>query len=111
MASIDLNAFKALTNWHEAAAALALQACTEDDLQKIISLVNEVLCRYPAISLMPAPRVLASRMHHTVILEIGVDTSPREASALTLAMVDKLIFAGLTDSPVLASFMGTSYKI
>ncbi len=105
-ARLDLSMLQALPDWRRAALAIAHQGMTDDECARIVDIAGEVLRSRSLFWLDRAPGVISNGIDHPVILNMRVATTPEDASAMTLEVVDKLCAAELQGSSFLISFTG-----
>ena len=90
-----------------AAQILAAQGVTDDQCASVFDSAGEVLRARRLFWQETEPRVFVNESSGTVSVRFRVDTSPVEASQMTMQTVDKLIERGLDRVPLLISFTGT----
>ena len=107
-ANLDLR-WGAIEEWARASAILADRNCSDEECAKLLDVVGEVLRPRSLFWLDAHPKVLPDEEQGTVLLRFRVAVSPDEAATMSGEYVQKLVEAGLDDSPLMVNFVGVKF--
>lgn len=107
LAKLQLNNGAMLAGLSQAAATLAIWPVSDAQCAQVIDAAGEVMREHRLFWKDTAPQIFTNPEDAVVSMTLRVDTTPEQASLMSMETIDKLILRDLDRLPFLISFMGT----